>query len=76
MLLLGYWHFGTATNKSFVRWQNTYSERFNLGRGVKQGGILSPYLFNLYVAGLLKVVGVPSRILTCTELKGHWFCLF
>ena len=29
---------------------------FNLARGVRQGGILSPYLFKLYVRDLLKAV--------------------
>jgi len=35
---------------------NTYSQCFNLARGVRQGEILSPYLFKLYVRDLLKAV--------------------
>ena len=32
------------------------SECFGITRGVRQGGMLSPYLFKLYVRDLLKVV--------------------
>ena len=51
--LLAFWY---SHQQVFVRWQNTYSDCFNLARGVRQGGILSPYLFKLYVRDLLKVV--------------------
>ena len=32
-----------------VRWGDVYSDRFHVGNGVRQGGILSPFLFNLYM---------------------------
>ena len=32
-----------------VRWGNTLSSSFQVGNGVKQGGILSPVLFNIYM---------------------------
>ena len=32
-----------------VRWSNTLSSSFQVGNGVKQGGILSPVLFNIYM---------------------------
>ena len=32
-----------------VRWGNIISSAFNVGNGVKQGGILSPVLFNIYM---------------------------
>ena len=32
-----------------VRWGNTISSSFKVGNGVKQGGILSPVLFNIYM---------------------------
>lgn len=32
-----------------VRWQNSVSDRFKIGNGVKQGGVLSPMLFNIYI---------------------------
>ena len=36
-----------------VKWGNTVSESFKVSNGVRQGGILSPYLFNVYVNDLL-----------------------
>ena len=32
-----------------VRWGNTLSSSFQVGNGVKQGGVLSPVLFNIYM---------------------------
>ena len=37
-----------------VRWGSTLSNGFNVSNGVRQGGILSPYLFSLYLDGLLE----------------------
>ena len=36
----------------FIRWGNTYSTKFLLTNGIKQGGILSPCLFNVYMNNL------------------------
>ena len=36
----------------FVRWQNTGSESFRIFNGVRQGGLLSPCLFRLYIRNL------------------------
>lgn len=38
---------------SCVLWNGSYSEKFPISNGVKQGGILSPILFCVYVDGLL-----------------------
>ena len=37
---------------TFVRWGPTHSELFQIGNGVKQGGILSSLLFNIYMDNL------------------------
>ena len=35
-----------------VKWGQTYSESFSVSNGVRQGGILSPYLFSVYMDDL------------------------
>ena len=36
-----------------VKWSSTFSKQFNVMNGVKQGGVLSPLLFNIYLDVLL-----------------------
>ena len=36
----------------FVRWGATTSTQFTVANGVKQGGIISPILFNVYMDDL------------------------
>ena len=40
-------------NTGRVRWNGAFSEKFSMSNGVKQGAILSPYLFNLYLDFLI-----------------------
>ena len=43
------------TNQSAnVLWNGRMSEDFSIGNGVKQGGVLSPRLFCVYIDGLFK----------------------
>ena len=35
-----------------VQWGNLFSESFHVSNGVRQGGILSSYLFNVYIDDL------------------------
>ena len=44
--LLVFWY---TKQEMKVRWGNTISSSFKVGKGVKQGGILSPVLFNIYM---------------------------
>ena len=47
--ILIFWY----TNQSMiVRWGDAVSEPFKVSNGVRQGGILSPYLFNVYMDDL------------------------
>ena len=39
--------------RSVVRWNNEYSHYFSITRGTKQGSILSPTLFNIFINDLL-----------------------
>ena len=36
-----------------VRWNGAYSDNFDVSNGVKQGGVLSPLLFSVYMDDLL-----------------------
>ena len=37
-----------------VRWNHVFSDKFKVSGGVRQGGVLSPVLFNLYVDELIE----------------------
>ena len=52
--ILVYWY---ANQQMQVKWGSTLSTPFRVGNGVRQGGILSPALFNLYMDGLSKELG-------------------
>ena len=42
-----------CSQKMKIRWNGTYSDTFTICNGVKQGGVLSPHLFNIYLEELL-----------------------
>ena len=52
-----------------VRWGSTLSNGYNVSNGVREGGILSHYLFSLYLDGLLKE-------LADSGVGGFWGSLF
>ena len=51
--ILIFWY---TSQTMYVRWNNTMSTGFNVSNGVRQGGILSPYLFCIYVDELSKML--------------------
>ena len=47
--ILLFWY---TTQTMYVRWNNVISSSFRVSNGVRQGGILSPYLFYVYMDDL------------------------
>ena len=58
-----YWYLNMQTR---CFWPDAYSEYFNVVSGTKQGGVLSPRLFSMYMDGLierLKKRGIGCHII-------------
>jgi len=51
--LLAYWY---SHQRVCIRWNNAVSSSFSIGNGTKQGGILSPFLFNVYLRDLIMTI--------------------
>ena len=70
IILLCYWY---AHQTMCVRWGSSISSSFRVSDGVRQGGIRSPYLFNMYVDDLSQTLnrcrtGCLSGNITITHL--------
>ena len=57
------------TQQMSVRWGNSLSDSFKVTNGVRQGSVLSPVLFSVYLDGLLEELGNSG-------VGCHWGCLF
>ena len=58
-----------GTQKMRVRWDSSFSESFSVCNGVRQGSILSPFLFAVYIDGLL-------NDLNSCGVGCYWGCSF
>ena len=67
--LLAYWY---STQCMKVRWGNVSSSPFTISNGVRQGGVLSPYLFSLYMDDLSRELNsVQSGCFVGSSLLNH-----
>jgi len=62
----------------FVRWNNVLSRCFSLMCGVRQGGVLFPLLFSVYVNDMIqklcdKSLGYYGWCLLCLCYVCRWF---
>jgi hypothetical protein len=48
--IFSYWY---SNQINIVRWGNSYSDEYYMNCGVRQGGLASPRLFNIYVNDLI-----------------------
>jgi len=54
----------------YVRWGSVNSDYFCVMTGVRQGGILSPYLFRFYVRDIVTVITQIMHVYSC-NVYGH-----
>jgi len=53
----------------FVRWNNVLSRCFSLMCGVRQGGVLFPLLFSVYVNDMIR-----SFVIRVLDIMGDVYC--
>ena len=56
-MILCYWY---QKQEMIVRWCACISDNFKMTNGVRQGGILSSQLFNIYIDGLSDILNKSS----------------
>ena len=58
----------------YIKWGSTFSGKFHVTNGVRQGGVLSPLLFNVYVNELsecLNKSGIEGSMNGTTCITNH-----
>ena len=68
--LIANWY---SKNMATVRWNNHHSEFFHVKSGVRQGGVLSPTLFNIYTVSQKKQ---DTKLLPITSPNVNRFSKF
>ena len=67
--ILIFWY---TSQTMYVRWNNVISSGFRVSSGVRQGGILSPYLFCVYMDDLsIKLNDIKVGCMIGTTLINH-----
>ena len=51
-----------------IRWNRAYSDTFTICNGVKQGRVLSPLLFNIYLEELLLKLEAQGLGCHCNDM--------
>ena len=59
------------SQEAAIRVEGEMSEWFSVGKGVRQGCILSPYLFNIYAENIMRNFRNDPEIYDCSEKPGY-----
>ena len=69
--LLLYWY---ARQYVIIKWNNKISEPINIGIGTRQGGLSSPYLFNLFYQEMVENINNTTGGLKVNNMSYNIFC--
>ena len=61
---------------AYVRVKGSESQCFRIDSGVRQGCIMSPWLFNVYMDAMMEVkMGIESGDFMTSCMQMTWFCV-